>query len=886
MFRFGVVEIVPNKDGFSRRPGVSAVALGLTAAAAVALVIGVVSTVTSSVGGDAATTGPSILVSVVGVSVAALAAALGFLAYDRLQSSRQADRVGARLGTLQAVLDSAPGAWFAWTTSGFHAQSDDFASTLGGDRIADLAGVIAALAPLSGAAVELAVAALVDNGHRFRLPVGLADGDRHVELVGARGANTDDGEPFFVLWVTDITVQVRSQRESAEALSSAEHRVSSAARRQSVLEAVLDTVPVPVWLRDAGGRISWVNQAYARGVDATKADVSANQIELVGPSAVFGGAVAAPASEPESESRVRRSEDRHIVIAGERRLMRVTELGDSVPADPVDTASGDAAAGEGPLVGYALDLTDVEDAARERERHIAAHATVLENLKSAIAIFGPDKRLTFFNQAYVQLWGFDEAWLATHPTMGEVLEDLRARRRLPEFADFGDFRRNQQGLFTSLIEPDEDWMHLPDGTTLRVLITPHPFGGLMFVLEDVTSSLTLERSYNTLMAVQRESLDNLAEGIAVFGDDGRLQLTNPAFRKIWSLKPDDVQGNPHVSEVLERTRAYFDDGVDWPLTRSRMIAWSLEREPQTGRMDRVDGSILQYSTVPLPDSAVLHSYLDVTDSARVEQALRESNQALETADRLKSEFIANVSYQLRTPLNAIMGFAEILDHQYFGRLNDRQTEYTRSIVDASQRLLALINDILDIATIEAGYMALELRHVLVEEILRGVYDLTREWAGQQRLQISVDCPAQVGAIEADDRRLKQALYNLVSNSVKFTPPGGRITLSAWRRENEIGIVVSDTGIGIPREDQDRVFGRFERGHSHLRQTGVGLGLALVKSFIEMHGGRIELTSAPGTGTTVTCVVPTHPLAAYADAADGDTAFPMVIPFPMAIPPPD
>ncbi|NBC34919.1 MAG: sensor histidine kinase [Alphaproteobacteria bacterium] len=628
-------------------------------------------------------------------------------------------------------------------------------------------------------------------------------------------------------------------------------------------------------MRDADRRLAWVNTAYADSVDAAKSQVVADQIELAGPLLPADSGTASRAADTGSPAC---AESRHIVIGGERRLVQLTETPCALPADPHD--------GWGGTLGYALDQTAVDEAVRERDRHIAAHANVLENLKSAIAIFGPDKRLSFFNTAYVQLWGFDEAWLETHPTLGEVLEDLRERRRLPEFADFGDFRQSQLGLFTALIAPDEDWMHLPDGTTLRVLITPHPFGGLMFVLEDVTTALTLERNYNTLMAVQRESLDNLAEGIAVYGDDGRLQLSNPVFRTIWALQPEDLQGNPHISEVLDRTRSFFDNGVDWEAARAEMIAWALEREPRTGKMDRADGSILQFSTVPLPDGAVLHSYLDVTDSAKVEQALRASNQALETADRLKSEFIANVSYQLRTPLNAIMGFAEILDNQYFGPLNDRQTEYTRSIVDASRRLLALINDILDIATIEAGYMALELKQVRVEDLLRGVYDLTREWAAKQSLQIAVDCPAEVGSIEADDRRLKQALYNLVSNSVKFTPPGGRIVLSAWRQENEIGMVVGDTGIGIPREDQDRVFGRFERGHSHLRQSGVGLGLALVKSFIEMHGGRITLKSAPGLGTTVTCIVPAHPLAAYTGAVQDGSGLAGVLPFPTLIPPPD
>ncbi len=159
---------------------------------------------------------------------------------------------------------------------------------------------------------------------------------------------------------------------------------------------------------------------------------------------------------------------------------------------------------------------------------------------------------------------------------------------------------------------------------------------------------------------------------------------------------------------------------------------------------RRDGSILQAVTVPLPDGNVLLSYLDVTDSQRVEHALRERNEALETAGRLKSEFIANVSYELRTPLNAIIGFAEILTNQYFGELNPRQLDYSRGILDSSHRLLSLINDILDLATIEAGYMTLETQEVDIHTLMSSVLSLTRERAPQAESAARVRLPDRHG----------------------------------------------------------------------------------------------------------------------------------------------
>ena len=194
---------------------------------------------------------------------------------------------------------------------------------------------------------------------------------------------------------------------------------------------------------------------------------------------------------------------------------------------------------------------------------------------------------------------------------------------------------------------------------------------------------------------------------------------------------------------------------------------------------------------------MLVTYLDVTDAARYERVLRERNEALETAGRLKSEFVANVSHELRTPLNAVIGFAEVLTNQYFGDLNPRQLDYSRGVLQSSQQLLRLIDDINDLATIEAGYMVLETCRLEIFEMLSTVLALTRGRARSRGLEIELCCPPDIGAIAADERRLKQALFNLISNAIKFTPPGGAIRLGAERRESELLLTVADSGIGIP-----------------------------------------------------------------------------------------
>jgi signal transduction histidine kinase/PAS domain-containing protein len=665
------------------------------------------------------------------------------------------------------------------------------------------------LDPAAAAEVEKGRQQVQRDGSPFSATIALQGGEPGV-VEGRRAANGDT-----ILWL-----------HGGSAARIAEADRSAAANEAARLREMIDAIPLPLWRRGEDFALVDCNAAYAAALDASCAAVLAEQRELVSGSG--RGRMGAADSQG--------GERRHVIIAGARRLLEISEI---------PTASGGT-------IGFAIDCTQVETAEAELHRHVSAHAQVLESIHAAVAIFGADKRLKFFNAGFADLWGLDEEWLAHEPCLDDIMEQLRERRRLPEVADFRAYKRERLALFTSLIEPQHELMHLPDDRTIRLSLSPHPFGGLIFVYEDVTDRLAIERLYNTLSAVQRATLDHLFEGIAVFGSDGRLKLHNPAYCSIWGLSEQDVAGEPHIDEIVEKMRPYFAENGDWPAVMEGIVAKVMTHTLSSGPLYRRDGSVLQVVTVPLPDGNVLLTYLDVSDTARVERALRERNEALETAARLKSEFIANVSYELRTPLNAVIGFAEILTHQYFGALNPRQLDYAHSILESANQLMTLINDIIDLATIEAGYMVLETDAVEIEGMLQSVVTLTRERARNREIELHLRCPSDIGGIEADERRLKQALFNLVTNAIRFTPPGGSVAIEAARDGPDLLLSVADTGIGIPPDDQARIFEKFERSARH---SGAGLGLSLVKSLIELHGGTVSIESEPERGTRVTCRIP-------------------------------
>jgi signal transduction histidine kinase len=265
--------------------------------------------------------------------------------------------------------------------------------------------------------------------------------------------------------------------------------------------------------------------------------------------------------------------------------------------------------------------------------------------------------------------------------------------------------------------------------------------------------------------------------------------------------------------------------------------------------------VIDFAVAPLPDGATLLTFSDVSASKRYERALVERNEALVAGDRLKSQFLSHVSYELRTPLTNIIGFSELLASPRTGTLNDKQREYLGDISVSSKTLLSIIDDILDLATFDAG--ALELKHgpVEVRSILDAAILGVRERASRARLTLDIAIADDALIFTADESRVRQVIYNVLSNAVGFSKPGDTIKISCWREDGMMVFSVEDQGVGIPKDQLGRVFERFESRSHGSKHRGAGLGLSVAKSLVEAHGGNLALDSEPGRGTRVTVRFP-------------------------------
>ncbi|MGB9397990.1 MAG: PAS-domain containing protein [Pseudolabrys sp.] len=601
------------------------------------------------------------------------------------------------------------------------------------------------------------------------------------------------------------------------------------------MRALLDSLPAPVWARDSAGELVFVNSAYADAVDAgDPAEAVARRLELLDQSAraELGRTRAA------GETYTGRLP---AIAAGGRRIFEVVD---------VPSAAGSS--------GIAIDRTEVETMRAELTRMVEAHRRVLDQLATGVAVFNVDRKLTFYNAAFRVLFELDAGCLDQTPSDAAVLDTLRSKRKLPEEHDFRQWRQHLYEAYRT-VEPKEHMWHLPDGRALRVVTTPNPEGGVTYLYDEVTERLDMHRRYDALIKVQSETLDHLSEAVAVFGSDGRVRLHNPAFQRMWKLSHDALEQHPHAEAVTAWCPALHDDNTVWRSLRASVTAID-NRESLVARIERRDGAMIDLATMPLPDGATLVTFQDRTDTVNVERALRERNEALEAADSIKIDFVHHVSYELRSPLTNIIGFANLLGDPAFGTLTHKQDEYLGYITASTNALLALINNILDLATIDAGAMTLNLGDVDIRNSMEAAAEGVQDRLVKNRISLDIRAPANIGSFVADERRLRQILFNLLSNAVGFSPEGETVTLVAERHPDAVYFRVTDRGPGIPPEAMDKVFDWFETDSMGSQHRGPGLGLSLVRSFVELHGGTVTIDSASGQGTTVTCAFPVAQIA--------------------------
>ena len=478
-------------------------------------------------------------------------------------------------------------------------------------------------------------------------------------------------------------------------------------------------------------------------------------------------------------------------------------------------------------------------------------------MTAGTAQFDADRTLNFFNRPFAAMTQLDPEWLAEKPEFDRVIERMRDQHRLPEARDFPAWKEERRNWFTSADEViEEEWM-LPAGDHLRVVAQPLPDGGLRLFLEDRTEQLRLASARDTLLRVRAATFDNLFEAISVFASDGRLYVWNRRFIEDWQLDEEWLATHPRIDELVPAMARKLVNPTSAAQIREMVRHTTSERQSSNGRISMTDGRHFQFAAVPLPDGNALFTMVDVTDSTRIEAALRERATALEEADRVKTDFVANMSYELRTPLTSIGGFAELLGGGYAGELSAKGGDYVGAILELVERLSKLINDVLDLTTGDTRGVALEKERVDLAGLCKAAAETARPKAAEKSQKLEVQILPAAGHVFGDARRLRESVEHVLQNAIAYTDRKGRISLSADGDKKQAVVSVTDNGSGIGADDLPRVFDRFDRvAEAGVRgEAALGLGLPLTRQFVEAHGGTVEIKSEKGSGTTVTLTIP-------------------------------
>ncbi len=775
----------------------------------------------------------STALALLGLLLAAWTATAVWLVVSSLQRSHAARQSRATVRRLSKMIDDSPAIPLLVKPDGKIEGPDRLAAWLGLDS---LPGYLSELDSPEGGLSEGDLEQLRDAVRRtqktaapFRMVVTPRGSEKSLAVRGhlANAAIATGGAAL--IWWFDFS-------ESQGELSKLRAETARARNDFAALVGLIEAAPMPMWFRGSEMDLRLVNSAYVDAVGAPNATVVVDQqIELV---EKVDGLTAAQIAEQAHLQDMPIERIVQATVGNQRRTLRVSDL-------PLGL--------EG-VAGYAIDIEELEEQGRAFRAFQAAQRSMLDQLSVGVAQFDPQRRLTFANQPFQRIFELPSTVQVDPPQFERFLDMARDKSRLPEVRDFPEWRAELAAWFLA-DAPDEDQWTLPNGTHLRIVAQPMPDGGLVMVAEDRSEQLALSATRDTLLRTRTATFDSLFESLAVFAPDGRMQLWNRSFPTIWGLPEEFFDEHPHVDELLDRIANRLAKSGQRKAIGEVVRAATLDRKEMGGRVVLSDGRTVEFAGVPLPDGNGLLTVIDVTDSTKAEEALRERASALEEADAVKTRFLANMSYEFRTPLTSIGGFAELLQSGMAGELSEQGKEYVAAILASVERLSTQIESVLDLTQSEAGLLPIAREDVDLLAFTTQLVRSREEMIEGKNLTLDLRGDKTAGTVSADKRQLGRAIGNLLDNAIAATPEGGRILVALSRRKSGARIVISDNGEGMKPSELARALDGYRLTGSDGKDGKRGLGLPLARQLIEAHGGRLEIQSEKGAGTTATVSLP-------------------------------
>ena len=626
---------------------------------------------------------------------------------------------------------------------------------------------------------------------------------------------------------------------------------------ESELKTLLDALPVFIWQKDRNLKITYCNEAYAKALESSKDAVVRDNLKLIPSSKREGysyqGVYASKA----------RKFTEHVILGGARRLLSIEES---------------AFSANGRSTGFAVDVTDREELESSFSEYKKQTEAVLNELSVPLAVFDKNSFLLLANDAVVKLFNAENFDISEKRTFADIMDYLISNKSMIMTSDIAHYKARALELFQNAIEPHRTMLYLKNGRSISVTLSPIRAGGIVFMFEDVTDKVSLERELKSITSVRLDMLNHLSEGVIVFGTDNRIKAVNNAANAIWNN--EKVTNEMHISSffaaqtVADKETTYTDDegaasttpenadAFVVPAAADKVKSWvsrltdmAAQRREFSNTIALPSGISVECKYAPLPDGLNLLRFRDLSECETLKNELAEKNSVVEQIGKLKSSLISNISSELRAPLQAISGFMDVLKNQYFGELNEKQRGYCTEISKSIDVATETVDAITELANIKAGLLDVQHKDVNLLKLINTALSRLAKVAEVRNVSLSTDFSDTERFIFGNPKLLQQMLYHLVARALWNIHSSGCITVSAkiFPDDPYCQLTVRDDSPALDDEDVKRL--RKMLASDSDGYEIIDLRLELANRIAKAHNGKVLVDNPIGGGNAISCKIP-------------------------------
>lgn len=572
-----------------------------------------------------------------------------------------------------------------------------------------------------------------------------------------------------------------------------------ALKENIIISNITNNIPMALWHRNSQGRIDYCNETYASALECSAAKIKTENLELFSKNDIDLHDLSEQALTNHQPSISRQ----HAVIQGSRRLV---EIGIHPISETFST------------IGYALDISETDDLSSKLSSTTSAYHEIFNTISIPIAVFDERKNLNYYNTAYAKLFDFKESFLEQNITFADILDDLRHRKKIPEHANFKEYKRKRAELFHNVIKPVEEFVDLPNEDTLRVRIAPYPLGGLIFVYENITDQLNLERGVNTLLAVQKETINHLYEALIVIEKNGKIQFLNNAMEKLFNISSAKILVNKPFHSWTSIFKDFFLDETQHTNWTEYLSTLFINRHPINERLFLLNDLVVNWFYTPLPDGSHMLGFLNVSEEWNHERQLKAHSLNLEKKNTLKQNYINQVTHELQKPLENIIGFSNSLNQQLFGKLNEKQLNYCQLIENNTENVKFLIDDVLCLIGLDQYSLTIDPQPFVLQNMLDSLQGMIEPIFQEKGIDFTITNKSRTTKIKGSEKHLKQALFAIIKDLTVYTPESATIDINVKSNKSDKKVTIQ---ISAPY-------------HEKLQEDSQTLGNTIARRILDAH----------------------------------------------------